>query len=153
MNTESRKELVHLFDVRLQFTGTVEYGYTLAQSAAGVPIPELGARFDVFFEGNVHGARLNGQIKGVDYVNLSPDGVSSLHIHAHITTHDGCHIAVHSDGIARRRKGSVLADLNESMSFATADEPYLWINRLRGSGTGIVDSQSGQIDMTVTQES
>src|SRR4029450_12780523 len=102
--TEPKKELAHLFDARLHFTGIVEYGYTLAQSAAGVPIPELGARFDVFFEGEIRGPRLNGQIKGVDYVSLSPDGVSSLHIHAHITTQDGCHIALHSDGVSRRRR-------------------------------------------------
>ena len=53
------------------------------------PPPGEGARFDVYFEGPITGAKLRGSVKGVDYLHLRADGRFQLHIHAEITTDDG----------------------------------------------------------------
>jgi hypothetical protein len=150
MNTVA-SETAHLFDALMQFTVNVEYGFSFAQSAAGEKIPEGGARFDVFFEGEIRGERVRGTVTGVDYVTLRPDGVSLMHVHAHISTHDGCHIAVHSEGTARRRPGTSVADMHETMSFATSADQYKWINRLRGTGVGIADTATGGMHVTVVE--
>ena len=141
----------HLFDALVRFTGTVDYGYTMEHRAKGVPIPAQGARFDLFFDGKIVGERLQGTITGVDYVRLGSDGMAQLHVHAHITTHDGCHIAVHSEGIARRRAGSSIADMQETMSFATSADGYKWLNSLQGNATGVVDMHLGTMDINVAE--
>jgi hypothetical protein len=144
-------EPTHLFDAIVQFTVEVEYGFSLAQSAAGEKIPENGARFDVYFEGEIRGERIRGTVTGVDYVTLRPDGVSLMHVHAHITTDDGCHIAVHSEGTARRRPNTAIADLQEVMSFATSADQYKWLNGLRGAGTGISNTANGTLNLKVVR--
>jgi hypothetical protein len=152
MNASSAGTL-HLFDASMQFTGVVDYGYTLEQRSTGVPIPAQGARFDVFFDGQIVGQRLRGTIRGVDYVTLDRDGMAHLHVHAHITTHDGCHIAIHSEGMARQRAGSSIADVEETMSFATAADSYKWLNGLQGCGSGAVDMQVGRIEIKAVERS
>jgi hypothetical protein len=142
---------VHLFDVVVQYTAVVDYGFTFEQSVAGEPIPEQGARIDIFFEGEIRGERLRGKISGVDYVTLGPDRVSRLHIHAHITTHDGHHIAVHAEGLARRRPGSTLVDVHETISFSTAAEQYRWLNEVRAFSTGLADTRKGGEEARIMQ--
>ena len=65
-----------------------------------VPPPSEGARFDVEFEGILHGPKLKGTLTGVDYVTVRGDGHFQLHSHVQITTEDGAKIAFSSDGIA-----------------------------------------------------
>jgi hypothetical protein len=148
---DSSNTPAHLFDASLNYRVNVEYGFSFDQSMAGEPIPPEGARFDVYFEGDIRGERLQGKVTGVDYVTLGPDRVAHLHVHAHITTNDGCHIAIHSEGFARRRAGSTLADTHETMTFATSDEQYKWINRVRAAGTGTSDTQNGRIEIRVVE--
>jgi hypothetical protein len=143
----------HLFDALVQYTVNVEYGYSFAQSQAGEPIPEQGARFDVYFEGDIRGRRLQGKVTGVDYLALGPDRLARMHVHAHITTHDGCHIAVHTEGLARRRPGSPLADTHETLTFATSAEQYKWLNQVRATGIGVADTRTGRLELTVVEDS
>jgi hypothetical protein len=140
---------VHLFDVSMRYLSIVEYGYTVAQRAAGIPIPAGGARFDAFFEGRITGQRLSGELTGVDYVRLDPDGTAHLHVHAHITTHDGYHIAVHCEGTAQRRVSSSTADVLETVSFATAADDYRWLNGLSGAARGVADMEAGTSEIAV----
>jgi hypothetical protein len=129
----------------------VDYGFSFEQSMAGDPIPEQGARFDIFFEGEIRGERLQGKVAGVDYVTLGPDRVSRLHIHAHITTNDGCHIAAHAEGFARRRQGTTLVDVHEVISFSTSAEQYKWLNEVRAFSTGLADTRKGGEEASVMQ--
>lgn len=138
-----------LFEAAMHFTGNVEYGFSMADAAGGAAIPTQGARFDVTFEGEVGGPRLKGIITGTDYVLLTATGGSQLYIRSRITTEDGHHIAVTAEGMAVPRAGSALADLSEAMTFSTAAPSYTWLNDVRAEGTGVVDSQTGQIKLTV----
>jgi acylphosphatase len=142
----------HLFDVYVHFTATVEYGFTLAQVVEGAPIPEGGARFDVYFEGEVSGPRLTGKVTGVDYVVLREDRTTTLHIHGHITTQDGAHIAFQAEGTTRRPMGALVADIEEQLSFSTAAESYRWLNRVTAVGSGTTDTVEGWVKLRVTHD-
>jgi hypothetical protein len=142
----------YLFDALVQYTVNVEYGFSFAQSQAGEPIPDQGARFDVYFEGDIRGPRLQGKVTGVDYLALGPDRIARMHVHAHITTHDGCHIAVHTEGHARRRPGSALADTYETVTFATSAEQYKWLNHVRAIGTGVANTRTGWLEVRVVEQ-
>lgn len=82
-------------------TQLVEYGASFETLASRqTPPPAEGARFDVYFEGPVTGAKLSGSVKGVDYLYFRADGRFQLDIHAEITTEDGKKIALAADGAA-----------------------------------------------------
>jgi hypothetical protein len=139
----------HLFDARLHFISTIEYGFSRADLASGRPIPEEGVRFDMFFEGDIRGERINGRISGIDYVTLGPNGVSQLHVHGNISTDDGFQIAVHAQGQATRRPDGSLADTHEVLSFSTAIERYSWLNQVKATATGLANLETGMLDLSV----
>jgi hypothetical protein len=139
----------HLFDARLHFVSTLEYGYSMAEVVSGAQIPHEGVRFDVFFEGEIRGARVNGYVSGVDYVTLGPNGVSQLHVHARITTDDACHIALHAEGSSSRREGGSFADTRERVTLSTAADRYRWLNQLSAIAIGVADLQAGTIELSV----
>ena len=79
-----------LYEYTCSFTQVVEYGTSAEALFAGqTPPPSEGARVDVYFEGPIAGAKLNGTVKGVDYLHIRADGRAQLNIHAEITTDDG----------------------------------------------------------------
>jgi hypothetical protein len=95
-----------LYEVTVDFTGVTEYGASMADIASGqaAPPPE-GARFDVAFEGSMTGPKLQGTVKGVDYINIRADGRAELHIHGEFTTQDNQKIALFADGVATPEEG------------------------------------------------
>jgi hypothetical protein len=85
----------HLYDVAAHFTNVIEFGISL-QDLLSDPgkMPTEGARIDVEFEGKVSGSKINGTVKGTDYLYMRPDGYLRLHIHAVMTTDDGKNISL-----------------------------------------------------------
>ena len=83
----------------------VEYGASADALISGqTPPPAEGARFDVYFEGPITG-KLNGTVKGVDYLHIRADGRCQLNIHVEITTEDGKKISLAPMAWRFRRKG------------------------------------------------
>ena len=113
-------------------------------SGAGAA-PAQGARCDVAFEGPVIGQKLRGTVKGVDYVNLRPDGRGQLHIHAEITTDDGKKIALFADGAATFKDGPPVGELHENATPATSERDYAWVNPLQVWAPGTVDLAKGEV--------
>jgi hypothetical protein len=142
---------VHLFDVSMRYMSIVEHGYTVAERVAGVPAPPEGVGFDLFLEGRITGQRVNGTFTGVNYVRLGSEGTALVHVHAHITTHDGCHIAVHCEGTSRRRVSGSIADVLGTMSFATAADDYRWINSVAGITRGVSDLEARTAEFAVVE--
>jgi hypothetical protein len=138
MSTVEVGELLYEYNVK--FTGMTEYGVSLESLMAGekAPPPE-GARFDVAFEGESAGPKLQGTITGVDYLQIRADGRFQLHIHAEITTDDGEKIAVFADGVALPREGSSIADLRENVTLSTSSKSYAWVNTFQVWAIGTVD--------------
>ncbi len=129
-----------LYEYTLNITGLTEYGTSLAEMMSGkVAMPPEGARFDVYFEGPLTGEKLNGTIKGVDYLQVRPDGRMQLDIHAEITTEGGQKISLKADGVCVPRKDSSISELRENITLFTSYEKYTWMNTLQVWATGTVD--------------
>lgn len=129
-----------LYEYTCKVTGMTEFGTSFEALMSGqTPPPPEGARFDVAFEGTASGSRLKGKAIGVDYLHIRADGRFQLHIHAAITTDDGCMISLHADGVALPREGSPIADLRENVTLTTSAPDYAWVNTLQVWATGTID--------------
>ena len=110
--------------------------------------PPQGARYDVAFEGPVGGQKLQGTVKGIDYLHIRPDGRGQLHIHGEITTEDGKKIALSADGVAIFKDGPPIGDLRENVTLTTSEPDYAWVNPLQIWGPGTVDLAKGEVHIT-----
>ncbi len=134
-----------IYEYTCQFTQVVEYGVSAEAVFGGQTPPPEGARFDVYFEGPVTGAKLKGTVKGVDYLDLRADGRGQLHIHAEITTDDGKKIALAADGVATPEKGSPVFQLRENVTLTTNHPELAWVNPIQIWAPGTVDVSKGEI--------
>ena len=145
-NTISVGEL--LYEATVHLTKVSEYGVGLEAVMGGkIKPPPEGARFDMAFDGVVHGPKVNGRIAGVDYVHVRADGRAQLHIHAEITTDEGEKIALFAEGVATPEPGSGLMHLRESVTLTTSSPSYAWVNHLQVWAQGIVDSTKGEVNV------
>ena len=135
-----------LYEYTVQFTQVVEYGVSAEALFSGqTPPPAEGARIDVYFEGPATGARLNGTVKGVDYLHIRADGRAQLDIHAEITTDDGKKIALAADGVAIPQEGSPVFQLRENVTLTSNHPEYAWVNPLQIWAPGTVDVAKGEV--------
>ena len=133
-----KTDLVLLFEEKVVLSDFEEYGFSMQDLVNGERIPEEGARFDIYFEGDLIGEKINGKISGVDYLEVRADGRFFLDLHAKILTDDGAQIQVTETGI--NDNGA----LKLNMEFHTNDERYSWLNREQVLGLGTVDFNTGQ---------
>jgi len=139
MNAVFKREQL-LFEEDVHLTEVKDFGFSWQDFAKQTrPVPAEGIKFDIHFEGQVTGDRIQGTIKGVDYLTVRADGRLFLNLHATITTHDNAAISVIESGINDN------GQLRLSMDFHTNDERYLWINHKHVWGVGTVDFQTGQV--------
>ena len=92
------------------------------------PPPGEGVRLDVYFEGPISGEKINGSVKGVDYLHVRADGRMQLDIHGEITTADGKKIALYADGVASGQPP--VLQLRENATLTTSHPEYAWVNPL-----------------------
>lgn len=137
-------ELIYEYFTR--FTQVVEYGISVEAVLSGqTPPPAEGARFDVYFEGPISGPKLEGTVKGVDYLHIRADGRCQLDIHAEITTRDGKKISLRADGVAIPQQGSPVFELRENVTLTTNHAEHAWVNPLQIWAPGTVDVSKGEI--------
>ena len=135
-----------LYEYVLQFTRVAEFGSSAnALFSGAAPPPFEGARFDVYFEGPITGPKLNGSVKGVDYLHIRADGRCQLHIHAEITTDDGKRISLAADGVGIPEKGTSVFQLRENVTLTSNHAEYAWVNALQVWAPGTVDVSKGEI--------
>jgi hypothetical protein len=149
MSTTNIPVTDHIYDVTAHFTNVIEFGISL-QDLLSDPgkMPPEGARFDVEFEGKVSGAKINGTVKGTDYLYMRPDGNLRLHIHAVTTTDDGKNISFFGDGISTPSDNPDIFNLRENVTLMTADPAYAWINQLQIWAQGSVVLSKGEIKVS-----
>jgi Protein of unknown function (DUF3237) len=141
-------ELIYEYD-GLRITEVTSYGappFDVVMSGAET-IPPSGARYDFTLEGRVSGPRLRGTFKGIDYLQVRPDGRAELHIHAEITTDDGKKIALSADGVASFPDGLPIGELRENVTMTTADPGYEWVNPLQIWAMGTCDVSAGDVEI------
>ena len=135
-----------VYEYTPQVTEIVEYGASAAAMFARESSPPTeGARFDLHLEGRVTGPRLNGTLKGIDYLNCRADGRAELHIHATITTDDGKRIALSAGGVATGEGGSSVFQLREYAVLTTNHKDLAWVNAVQIWASGEVDVSTGQV--------
>lgn len=137
-NTSEKTDLTLLFEEQVVLSDFVEYGFSMQDLINGEQIPEEGAHFDIYFEGDLIGEKINGKISGVDYLKVRADGRYFLDLHAKILTDDGAQIQVTETGINDN------GTLKLNMVFHTNDQRYAWLNRAQVLGLGTVDFNTGQ---------
>ena len=136
----------HLYDAKVKLTRTIEYGASLRALVAGEQTPPpSGARFDIHFEGELRGPRLQGTVTGIDYLHVRADGRIDLHVHGEITTVDEEQIAFFADGVALPQEGSARWQLRENVRLSTASSKYGWVNVIPIWGQGTVDLETQEI--------
>ena len=136
-----------LFEEQVQLTGIKEFGLNWEDMIQGkTGIPPGGARFDISFEGYLKGPRIDGRIKGIDYLTVRADGRYMLRIYATVITHDGESIALEEEGILiPDRENPAKAILQFNMKFTTAVPKYAWLNNLPVWATGNIDRVTGSV--------
>jgi hypothetical protein len=141
-------ELIYTYD-HLRITGATSYGAppfdAVISGAAG--LPPHGARYDFTLEGRITGPRLSGTFRGVDYINVHPDGRAELHIHAEITTEDSKKIALFADGVLRFPDGLPVGELRENVTMTTSEPGYEWVNALQIWAVGTCDVTTGEVQI------
>ena len=143
----SQITLDHIFDEEISLTAITEYGISWGDIAGGkAEIPLNGARFDISFEGKLTGGKINGVIKGTDFLEIRADGKFMLDIRAAIITDDGEIIAVKEDGVSAPGPDGT-ARLNLNMHFSTISSKYSWLNIKQGWLIGEVDMIKGKVKM------
>jgi len=142
METIVMQEQKTFFTEKVKLTGVKEYGFAFNDLATGTAsIPASGAKFDIYFEGEVEGERLNGKLKGVDYLTVRADGKLELNLQASITTEDGAIIKVEETG--NNHQGA----LKLFMKFHSNHESYVWLNQVSVLGLGTVSFSTGEVNI------
>lgn len=131
-----------LFKEEVKLTGVTGYGFSWQALSEGKPIPEEGARFDIYFEGDVLGESINGKVKGVDYLKIRADRLFDMSLYADVITNDGARIKLIETGFNNNGK------LRLNMNFHTADERYQWLNQALVWGVGDVSFETGEAYIT-----
>ncbi len=137
-STKAKTDLKPIFEEHVVLSDFVEYGFGMQDLVNGAPIPKEGARFDIHFEGDLVGEKINGKVKGIDYLEVRADGRFFLNLYAQIKTDDGAIIQVKEIGINDN------GTLKLNMEFHTNDQRYSWLNREQVVGLGHVDFNTGQ---------
>ncbi len=139
-----------LYKIKLNVTGITEYGVSFTALVGGeIAPPAEGARFDAAFDGEVTGPKLNGTVKGIDYLRLRADGRFELNIHETITTADGENIDAQGVGISVLRPESSIADIRVTMTLHNSSDQYKWVNALHAWGIGTLDLEKQTVEVTV----
>lgn len=137
----------HLFDEEISLTGITDFGVSWEDLTSGkAELPPQGARYNIAFEGKVFGDKINGDIKGVDYLYVRCDGKFELNIQASILTDDGVMIHVHETGVSKPNTDGT-AKLNLNLSFSTNSEKYDWLNQKQVWAVGEVNMIHGNVSM------
>ena len=97
-----------------------------------------GFRHDNHYEGEITGNRVSGQMFGIDYMTIRPDGVNEVNTRGAIETTDGANISVEITGYADD-DGNIVDSYTR---FLSGDDKYKWMNDTVFFGKGKMLSQN-----------
>ncbi len=83
-----------------------------------------GIRHDNHYEGEITGNRLSGQMSGIDYMTIRPDGINEVNTRAAIETTDGANISAEITGYVYD-DGNIT---NSYARFLSGYDKYKWMN-------------------------
>jgi hypothetical protein len=138
-----------IFEYDLDITGVTDYGSDMEALLTGrESAPLQGAQFDVMLAGPVKG-RVTGNMRGIDYLRVRPDGRRELELRGMIETDDGSRIAFAAEGVGSPRAGEPVVDLAVKIDLLTAASAYSWVNAKLAWGSGYADLATNKIHVEV----
>lgn len=138
-----------IFEYDLQITGVTSYGVSMeALFIEQKSVPLQGAQFDVTLSGPVKG-RIAGEMRGIDYLRVRPDGRRELELRGTIETDDGSRIAFSAVGVGSPRDGEPVVDLAVKIDLLTAADTYSWVNAKQAWGSGYADLSANKVHVEV----
>jgi Protein of unknown function (DUF3237) len=138
-----------IFEYDLDITGVTDYGADMEALFTGRDsVPRQGAQFDVTLAGPVKG-RVTGNMRGIDYLRVRPDGRRELELRGAIETDDGSRIAFSAVGVGSPREGEPIVDLAVKIDLLTAAAAYSWVNAKPAWGSGYADLATNKIHVEV----
>ena len=138
-----------IFEYDLGITGVTDYGADMEALFTGrETVPRQGAQFDVTLAGPVKG-RVTGNMRGVDYLRVRPDGRRELELRGAIETDDGSRIAFSAVGVGSPRESEPIVDLAVKIDLLTAAAAYSWVNAKPAWGSGYADLATNKIHVEV----
>ena len=102
------------------------------------PTPE-GTRIDSYTQWTVKGPKLEGTMKGVDYILARPDGVFVLDFWGQLTTKDGAKISVQLVGYSIPSPGKPSCIIC-TITYRTGHQKYQQLNTIVQVAEGTVDT-------------
>jgi hypothetical protein len=134
-----------IYEYEVDFITMFDFGVAFSEIQEGkASIPVVGARFDAGFAGRSRG-RLAGQVSGIDYAYLRPDGCLQLDIRGIFETDDGHRISLKAGGVGVLRPDAPVLELSENVNLLTASEVYAWVNARQIWAFGTADLTAGKI--------
>jgi hypothetical protein len=138
-----------IFEYDLDITGVTDYGADMEALFTGrQSVPLQGAQFDVTLAGPING-RVTGNMRGIDYLRMRPDGRRELELRGAIETDDGSRIAFSAVGVGSPREGEPMVDLAVKIDLLTAATAYSWVNAKPAWGSGYADLATNKIHVEV----
>ncbi len=149
--TQEREAMSYekIFEYDLDITGVTDYGANMEAMFTGrESVPLQGAQFDVTLAGPVKG-RVTGNLRGIDYLRVRPDGRRELELRGAIETDDGSRIAFTAEGVGSPRDGEPIVDLAVKIDLLTAAAAYSWVNAKPAWGSGYANLAANKIHVDV----
>jgi Protein of unknown function (DUF3237) len=133
-----------IFEYDLDITGVTDYGADMEALFTGrESAPLQGAQFDVMLAGPVKG-RVTGNMRGIDYLRVRPDGRRELELRGTIETDDGNRIAFTAEGVGSPREGEPIVDLAVKIDLLTAAAAYRMTTKKRSGPISALDWSAPQ---------
>jgi hypothetical protein len=125
----------------------VQLSLTMRRVPIG-PTP-TGMRVNLELEGGSEpGGRVQGRVRGTDYLTIRQDGLLELNVQATLTSDDGELVAINGTGVGvHTADGSVSGRL--ALRFGTAGPGLSWMNTILGIAATRANMETGSLDMVV----
>ena len=111
-----------------------------------IPVPE-GTRVNAEFNGILRGPKINGSVKGIDYVLFRKDGTGILHVHGVVTTEEGELIYIEGSGFVTPTDQERRSDMKETVTCQTTSKKYTWLNTTLVASEGYSNTRIGEVHL------
>lgn len=125
---------------------TIDFGIDVPSIFAGNQVPADGARVDFEFEGTTTG-ELNGQLKGIDFSTILPDGTIIVDVRGTIVTQDGASVALDVEGLSIPSTTSGISNFFETATLNSYSDSLSYLNDKYIIGVGTSDNNTGLLTL------
>lgn len=146
-NIQTNPDATLVYEASVNTTGIEGFGANPTDVFTGAyPIPAEGLRMDIDFAGTTQG-EINGDISGVDYVVVNPDGSLTLNVRGKIETANGAVISLKVNGISVASTTPGTSNLFETIELKSGHSDFNYLNDKYIIGVGTSDAATGLLSL------